>query len=200
MGTRNLTAVMIDGEYKVAQYGKWDGYPSGQGATALDFLRNMDRPAFTDAVRDCRWITKDEHKEMWLSETGIDLDASGGLVSMEQSNRFAAKHPQLNRDMAADVLGYIQKNGPQVLKNNIGFAGDSLFCEYAYVIDLDKNTFEIFKGFNHNPITEGRFVSGDESLDVTDGYGPVTLLKSYSLDALPTEDEFLADLSEDDDE
>lgn len=32
MGTRNLTAVYIDGEYKVAQYGQWDGYPEGPGA------------------------------------------------------------------------------------------------------------------------------------------------------------------------
>ena len=40
MGTRNLTAVYIDGEYKVAQYGQWDGYPEGQGMTALTFLRD----------------------------------------------------------------------------------------------------------------------------------------------------------------
>lgn len=25
MGTRNLTAVYLDGQYKVAQYGQWDG-------------------------------------------------------------------------------------------------------------------------------------------------------------------------------
>lgn len=39
MGTRGLTAVMVDGEYKVAQYGQWDHYPDGQGKTALAFCR-----------------------------------------------------------------------------------------------------------------------------------------------------------------
>ena len=51
MGTRNLTAVMIDGEYKVAQYGQWDGYPSGQGLTCLHFLREtMDEDKFKAAT------------------------------------------------------------------------------------------------------------------------------------------------------
>jgi len=38
MGTRNLTVVISGGKRVVAQYGQWDGYPSGQGATALNFL------------------------------------------------------------------------------------------------------------------------------------------------------------------
>lgn len=42
MGTRNLTMVMVDGVYKVAQYGQWDGYPSGQGITVFIFSRNWN--------------------------------------------------------------------------------------------------------------------------------------------------------------
>jgi len=38
MGTRNLTMVISDGKTKIAQYGQWDGYPSGQGADILAFL------------------------------------------------------------------------------------------------------------------------------------------------------------------
>ena len=37
MGTRHLIAVMADGKYQVAQYGQWDGYPSGQGVSVLTF-------------------------------------------------------------------------------------------------------------------------------------------------------------------
>ena len=37
MTTRSLTAVKINGEYKIAQYGYYDGYPSGQGVTILKF-------------------------------------------------------------------------------------------------------------------------------------------------------------------
>ena len=42
MGTRNLTIVHKNGEYKVAQYGQWDGYPEGLGATLLNFLKNVN--------------------------------------------------------------------------------------------------------------------------------------------------------------
>ena len=35
MGTRNLTAVFMDGEYKVAQYGQWDGYQKDRVRLAL---------------------------------------------------------------------------------------------------------------------------------------------------------------------
>ena len=39
MGTRNLTCVIKDGKYRVAQYGQWDGYPEGQGMNILNFLK-----------------------------------------------------------------------------------------------------------------------------------------------------------------
>ena len=45
MGTRNLTCVMYNGEYRVAQYCQWDGYPSGQGAIALNFLSDKEKLA-----------------------------------------------------------------------------------------------------------------------------------------------------------
>jgi hypothetical protein len=46
MGTRNATIVIKDNKTKVAQYGQWDGYPSGQGVTALNFLRQANLSQF----------------------------------------------------------------------------------------------------------------------------------------------------------
>lgn len=44
MGTRNLTFVIDkEGQVKVAQYGQWDGYPSGQGATILEFAKDKEK-------------------------------------------------------------------------------------------------------------------------------------------------------------
>ena len=40
MGTRHLICVVSDNQYRIAQYGQWDGYPEGQGAAILEFLKS----------------------------------------------------------------------------------------------------------------------------------------------------------------
>ena len=46
MGTRNLTIVHSNGEYKVAQYGQWDGYPEGLGIQLLKYLKEINMLLF----------------------------------------------------------------------------------------------------------------------------------------------------------
>ena len=60
MGTRNLTIVISDDKRKIAQYGQWDGYPSGQGVTALKFLRKMDMTKFKAALDRCYWLIDEQ--------------------------------------------------------------------------------------------------------------------------------------------
>ena len=64
MGTRNLTCVYKNGEYRVAQYGQWDGYPEGQGVTILEFLHRVNINEFRNAIDKCTWITEDEINEI----------------------------------------------------------------------------------------------------------------------------------------
>jgi hypothetical protein len=47
MGTRHLICVKHQDEYKLIQYGQWDGYLSGQGKDVYDFLQNeFERETF----------------------------------------------------------------------------------------------------------------------------------------------------------
>ena len=84
----------------------------------------------------------------------------------------------------------IDSEKPLKLCDETVFVADSLFCEYAYVIDLDKNTFEIYTGFNKERLSENDrfFFLQEEGKE----YYPVKLLKSYSLSELPTKDELIA--------
>ena len=43
--------------------------------------------------------------------------------------------------------------------DNSEFLKDSLFCEYAYIINLDEKVLEIYRGFNKSPDGAGRYAS-----------------------------------------
>jgi len=190
MGTRNLTAVFHDGKYCVAQYGQWDGYPSGQGLTALEFLRDkMDKQLFIDKLKETFNPTDEQMKQWWID---AGHDGESDWVSFEVSDRFKSKHPTLNRDMAAKVLEHIQSSTSKVPINlSIDFAADSLFCEWAYVLDLDKNTFEVYEGFNKSPLLDDERFFGATCEDGSVGYYPVKLRHSFNLDNLPSNDSFI---------
>jgi len=83
MGTRNLTMVISNGKTKVAQYGQWDGYPSGQGAAILNFFKKADLKVFKEKVDTLpKWITQKQLTKMW-ADVGHDTKTSGGWVSCE---------------------------------------------------------------------------------------------------------------------
>ena len=181
MGTRHLIAVVVDGQYKVAQYGQWGGYPSGQGVSILAFLQGVDLPAFTEKVRAAKFIPYPE------------LEALG--------ERWLKVYPHQSRDVGSKILKIIADAKPGIgLRNSLPFAGDSLMCEYAYVIDLDSNQLEIFKGFNQEPLKAGERFYGMEGLEKSGDYQPVKFVKTYSLGDLPDEKTFLADLEPEEEE
>lgn len=183
MGTRHLIAVQLDGDYKIAQYGQWDGYLNGQGKKVLNFLREMDRPKFESALRKCSFMTEQDFDE-------LDKDITNKLLQNPRYD-WTEEYPHLTRDIAAEILKKVQESEGLKLRNSISFAADSLFCEYAYVIDFDKNTFEIFEGFNKTPLSEDERFKDVVSNDASDDYYPVRKVAEYNLNELPSDEDFI---------
>ena len=193
MGTRSLTCVVLDGKFKVAQYGQFDGYPSGQGSTALAIMREIVSQnkieRFTGKVRLLNKLTDAQHKQLWID---VGADPSKDYVSMEIGNAFDEKHPELSRRTGAEILSLVLNSDITCVQISEDFASDSLFCEWCYVIDLDQGLFEVYRGFQKQPHSEGRF---SKNSCESSGYYPVALVKSYNLKALPTADVFVQDNS-----
>lgn len=122
MGTRNLTKVIDKtGKVVVAQYGQWDGYPSGQGINALLHAYNY------------RQIEKNLDKCVFLTDE--ELDQINGSLDPEKS--IAEQYPTLSRDTCADILGYVAwATGKVGLVDSSDFEQDELFCEGVYTIDF----------------------------------------------------------------
>jgi len=66
-------------------------------------------------------------------------------------------------------------------EDNTSFMYRSLFCEWAYIINLDTNELEIYKGYN-NKKPVGRF----RDIEPLDEYYPVFLIRIYNFEDLPS--------------
>lgn len=179
MGTRHLVAVVHKKKIKVAQYGQWDGYLSGQGNTIVKFIQSkLDLKKFRKAVEECRFMDETESKKKYV-ECGFSEEGWG---NMEAGDNLREKYPELSRDTGAEILFLIQNKNKRELQNAIDFAADSLFCEYAYVLDLDNKVLEIYKGFNKGK-SKGRFskMAKHKNQDGSESeYSPVNLVKKLT--------------------
>jgi hypothetical protein len=143
MGTRGLTKVVINNETKVAQYGQWDHNPSGQGVVALNFLKNFNEEHFRTQLTKCKFVDKDKENEIenFLKSIG----SNNGWMTMEQSDKYKREYPYLSRDNGAHILNLINESTDDVIwiHDSSSFIEDGLFCEGAFIIDLDKRTLTV---------------------------------------------------------
>jgi hypothetical protein len=143
MGTRHLVCVVLDGEYKVAQYGQWDGYLTGQGQTIAEFIcKKMVTREFRKQLKKIHFI-KNEKEFYKKACTELNINPDSGFITMTEAERFKEKYPYLDRDMGADILLEIQEGRVPFVKNSLDFAQDSLFCEWVYILNMDKRVLEI---------------------------------------------------------
>jgi hypothetical protein len=144
MGTRHFIGVISDGEYKIANYGQWDGYIEGQGAEVLKFLANADLDNFKKKLINCRFVDQCEIRQMYI-DAGDAPDNTSGFVSMEVANRFGEAHPSLSRDTGAKILDIVYWSTSEIpLVNREDFLSDNVWCEFGYVIDLDRGTLKCY--------------------------------------------------------
>jgi hypothetical protein len=182
MGTRNLTVVVYKRQVRVAKYGQWDGYLSSAGVGMFDYLTTVfNREALAKAVENIAHLTESEGNKRF---------AALKEPADKAPNPFEGTYHHLSRDCAGYVLlPAIQDGRVTETFLNIEFVNDSLFCEWCYVVDLDKGTFEIYKGYNKEPLSRReRFYRSQPNKD---GYYPVKLFKSYRLNRMPSKASFM---------
>jgi hypothetical protein len=147
MGTRNLTCVILNNEIKVAQYGQWDGYFAGQGQNIVEFILNelnTDEKLnfFKEQIKKCRFYSDDELK---FIDNSIVGNAQG--YNSEQEKILIDRYPQLSRNTGSDILKLILDRTSIKLKNEYDFGYDGVFCEFAYLLNLDTQELEIYAGY-----------------------------------------------------
>jgi len=204
MGTRSLTMVILNGETKVAQYGQWDGHPETQGVKIYNFLkkhRKENYKTFKEVLtNNVSFISKDE---LFKLNEKVEQDKPH---SKEENHILNF----LSRDHGGNILDVIMEHKDEKIQlaDASDFGYDGLFCEWAYVIDLDRNQLEIHKGFFEGEMDPNeRFYPSQEKIEEhdlkPDLYGVRNLMyfligpdtAEYGVDFPKTEVEFIEEIN-----
>jgi len=171
MGTRSAYGFYKKGVDKIT-YCHFDGYPSELGKAIQNFLMNTTEVKLNEIFDKIVLINEDtpistqdriRHKEF------LDEDVSDGKDWYSLLRETQGKL-EVYRD--TDLVYMI---------DNQGFMQDSLFCEWAYVYNLDTSKLEIYRGFQTTP-QENRYKFQD---DKEREYYHVALIKEVSYADLP---------------
>ena len=107
------------------------------------------------------------------------------------------------RHMQGDILAHLTMG---VMIDSHDFIMNSLFCEFAYIVNLDTNMFEVYQGFQSTLHNDGRY-GGDvpDPEPFPDGYQSdkyygCRLVKEFPLASIPTDWEAQAFPEDEDDE
>ncbi len=180
MGTRNMTMVIDkEGTKKVAQYGQWDGYPSGVGADILDFLNNKELfEKFKNNLSKVRFAEPEGKDKDFLES----YDNNAPTWSNDPDKRTHEQKEWFNnfitRDLAAKVLTNIaESEAGEILlidREDLGkMSGAGV--EWSYIIDLQKGTLAVHGTIDTPPI------------------------KIYELNNLPSKEDFIKYFEESED-
>lgn len=204
MGTRGAFGVII-GEQEKIGYNQFDSYPQGYGIENLQWLREADlievrqRAEAVELVDNDRKPTPDEVEALQqVTDLGVSEQSTDDWYCLTRHT-----HGSIQKMLEC---GFILDSSE--------FPLDSLFCEWAYIVDLDRNVFEVYEGFQHSLPKKGRWAGRptaeedavnyenhvkwcrengrDPWMQEVSEYKAVELIASWPLDALPTDEQFLA--------
>ena len=172
MGTRGLYGFRKNGEDKLT-YNHFDSYPDWLGKQVVEFCKNTSIEEM-NTIFD-RIVLVDEDAKPTKEQIEKCFKYYNGEVSTQSMDDWYC----LLRNAQGELNVY--KCGLEYMIDNHEFIKNSLFCEYAYIINLDTNCLEFYLGFQKEPYPSNRY--GTEEYR---GYYPCKMVTYY-----PIEPEFM---------
>lgn len=209
MGTRGAFGVII-GEQEKIGYNQMDSYPDGHGIENLQWLRDADLDEVRKLAKAAKVVSNDKRRPTEAQQVALEAYADTGVSEQSLNDWYCLlrkTHGHIGRMLES---GYIEDNSD--------FPLHSLFCEWAYIVDFDQNVFEVYQGFQKEIPKKGRWKGRPTKAEDTANYKEhlywcakngrdpwyperseykaVELVASWQLDALPSDEEFLAQTRE----
>ena len=167
MGTRGLWGIRKNNVDKAA-YNHYDSYPSYLGYKIIDFVKAHTTDELSNIFENIILVNEDDKPNL------EQIEECSAYLNLEVSNRDATDWYCLLRGAQGKPEEYAK--GLKYMADYIDFIKDSLFCEFAYLINLDNETLEYWVGYQKKPDAMNRY--GTEN---PDKFYPCKLLKAYDL-------------------
>jgi len=182
IGTRGIIGFRLKGQDKLT-YNHFDSYPDGLGVNILEEIRKVSLEALKAAAE--RIILVQNGKEPSKEQ----IDECKQWADTAISERTLKEWYCLLRNAQGTLRPYIDGNLRYMIDNS-DFIKDSLFCEWAYIVNLDTGKLEVWHGFQEAPHPGNRYSEKPDE----NGYYPCRMIKEYDLNALPGGNEFVEEL------
>lgn len=168
MGTRGLYGFRKNGEDKLT-YNHFDSYPDWLGRKVVEFCKETSIEEM-NKIFD-KIVLVDENVKPTRTQILECIKYYDNSVSTQSVEDWYC----LLRDAQGNLNAY--KDGLEYMIDNQEFIKDSLFCEFAYIINLDTNCLEFYLGFQKEPCPLNRY-GGDNDR----GYYPCKMVAYYPIE------------------
>jgi len=170
MGTRGAYGFRINEEDRV-NYVQFDSYPSGLGKEVMSYVVQTPVAQMKKIATRIVLVHPDSTPSRELIQRYRKY-ADLGVSEQSYEDWYC-----LLRKTQGTLFPY--NNDLRHMIDYHDFLFDSLFCEWAYIINLDTEQFEVYKGFNKDASAKGRYAG--RSQEDNYGYMGVTLIKQIPL-------------------
>ena len=151
MGTRGAYGIRLNGQDKVF-YNGYDSYPSVLGNDMLKVVRRYT----TDELEDFFDSLEDVSGRNITPE---DIEACSSYGLSFRNVGTGDDWYSLLRDVQGDLATQIKLKIP-FYEDATDFLDDPLFCEWAYIINLDDDTLEVYGGYDRQSGSNSRYRVG----------------------------------------
>jgi len=143
MGTRGLWGFYYKKKDKLT-YNHFDSYPTGLGQTIKEFIGSHSIQELKKIASKIRVVDGDN------TPTPAQIRECNKFTNLSVSKQNIKEWYCLLRDSQGEPESYV-KGKLRYMIDSKAFIKDSLFCEYAYIINLDTKKLEIYLGFQKKP-------------------------------------------------
>lgn len=175
MSTRGLYAIRKGGVDK-GTYNHSNSYPDGLGRDIIEFCKLHT----IEELNTFYLLTNLINSDNMPTPEQIKICKDNGYANFSVSTGKEDDWYCLLRNLMGNFNAYsraIDNNQQIFMEDGIDFIKDSLFCEYAYIINLDNETLEFYLGFQNQADPSNRY--GKEPND--SGYYPCKLVMTTNL-------------------